>query len=283
MKKRFIVILGCILILIMSGLNNTRKDKDNDNEPYKEVSTLKNMLDETINNKYIFKEFEDRVYKNKKYLYDVNDSLICYFDGDNTSIFLSTKGEHKNLKLIKEKYDYFSMGLSYVFKDESDERYRLYITKIDDEDLYFKWVYPDQSYEEFTTELLNKNECENRIKTRMNEVEIDNLLESDFKDSSGLDIDKIKDGINKAREVIYSATKENKSSNYYFYIRGYACGKEDSDFEYYIFNLVNFDDTGNVFNKSEDYILVKSEDYSIYIYSLDAPGKGKIQKLNINN
>ena len=85
MKKRFIVILGCILILIMSGLNNTRKYKDN--EPYKEVSTLKNMLDETINNKYIFKEFKDRVYKNKKYLYDVNDSLICYFDGDNTSIF----------------------------------------------------------------------------------------------------------------------------------------------------------------------------------------------------
>ena len=193
MKKRFIVILGCILILIMSGLNNTRKDKYNDNEPYKEVSTLKNMLDETINNKYIFKEFKDRVYKNKKYLYDVNDSLICYFDGDKTSIFLSTKGEYKNLKLIKEKYDYFGMGLSYVFKDESNERYRLYITKIDDENLYFKWVYPDKSYEEFTTELFNKNECENRIKTRMNEVEIDNLLESDFKDSSGLDIDKIKE------------------------------------------------------------------------------------------
>ena len=283
MKKRFIVILGCILILIMSGLNNTRKYKYNDNEPYKEVSTLKNMLDETINNKYIFKEFKDRVYKNKKYLYDVNDSLICYFDGDNTSIFLSTKGEYKDLKLIKEKYDYFSMGLSYVFKDESNERYRLYITKIDDENLYFKWVYPDQSYEEFTTELLNKNECENRIKTRMNEVEIDNLLESDFKDSSGLDIDKIKDGINKAREVIYSATKEKKSSNYYFYIRGYACGQEDSDFKYYIFNLVNFDDTGNVFNKAEDYILVKSEDNSIYIYSLDEDGKGNMQKLNINN
>ncbi|MEG0857428.1 MAG: hypothetical protein RSG52_13215 [Terrisporobacter sp.] len=254
MKTKLVVILSCIFMILLVACG---KGED----------SIEENINQVIYKKYIFKTFEDKKWINQKYNYESYDTLICHFNNESTVAYLLKESGREYLDLEDARMSKLGDGITLIFKSQTNETYSLYaqLNKENSQNIDCTLSYKDNVNEDFSTKLINKNQCEESIATGINEDELNQMYEGDFKKHANLDVDKIVAEVYKFKNIINQQTKTNNKDLEYVYnpIRFYYNCDKGYSFEYFPF--VGIDSNGKV----KDEILVDGKDSTLYSYVIN--------------
>ena len=267
MKKRVVFILSCILTFLVVGCSKTSE----------------NFIGESINNKYLYYSTSVDGWINKKYGYGINETIIFSFNDDNTTAYILNKDVEEQLQFSDLKLDKDGYGITYNFKSQDNKTYTLYalMDKENKDRIQYKWTSPqDDMTHVLSGQLLTKEECEDKIVRDVIEVELENMLLTNFHEDANLDIDNIKLSIDKARDTIYEQTKDSRDKAYYRYSPGGSYGgvNNDNNMQYYPFVGIELDENGEIFAMHDSVILVNVDDFTLYTYTPTENGKAIMEK-----
>lgn len=262
MKKKVILFLISALMILIVGCGK---------EEAKEAAQPENFVGGKINNKYLYHTVSDDRWDNKEYAYGVEKTFIFAFDNEKTTLYSISKDKEECLQLTDTKLSEDGYEVDYTFKSGSEDKYKLnvLINKENKDEIKFTLNDPKNKSDLIKENLLSKDECEKKIKSTINEVELDNMLATNFKEVSNLDLDKIKSDIDKARQKLYEQTKENKDEIHYVYSPSGSYCEENEDFKLqnYVFVGVYLDEKGEMLTINDFAYLVDANDFTLYQYS----------------
>ncbi|MCC3866581.1 hypothetical protein [Terrisporobacter mayombei] len=262
MKKSVILFLVSMLMILFVGCSK---------EGAKEVAQPENLVCEKINNKYLYYRVASDRWDNKEYAYGVEKTFIFAFNNEKTTLYYIKEDKEECLQLANTKLSKDGYEIDYTFKSDSKGEYKLNVLLNKENKDEIKFTLNNRENKSYLIEenLLSKDECENKIKSTINEVELENMLATNFKEASNLDLDKIKSDIDKAREKLYEKTKESKNEIYYVYSPSGSYCEEDEEFKLqnYVFGGVYLDEHGEMLTINDFIYLVDANDFTLYKYS----------------
>lgn len=268
MKKKVILFLISALMILTVGCGK---------EEAKEAAQPKNYVGEKINNKYLYHTVSGDRWDNKEYAYGVEKTFIFAFNNEKTTLYSISKDKEECLQLTDTKLSEDGYEVDYTFKSSSEDEYKLnvLINKANKDEIKFIINNPKNKSDLIKENLLSKDECEKKIKSTINEVELDNMLVTNFKELSNLDLNKIKSDIDKARQKLYEQTKESKDEIRYVYSPSGSYCEENEEFKLqnYVFVGVYLDENGEMLTINDFAYLVDSNDFTLYQYSPGGNGK----------
>ena len=255
MKKIVIAFMTTLLMFTLVGCN---KKSDNN-------------LQQQIKNKYMYFDFEDKSWMNEKYAYKLNETYIAHFTKEDAQLYSIRENIEESMNFKGFELDEDGNGIAYNFVSNPDNKYKMYIYSDGENknELKVKLYDPQGNVSTVNGNLMTKEECENKIKNTINEIELINMIESGFGKDANLDLDKIKSDIDKARDIIYKETKENRDEIYYLHtiIDNYSELNNDNKAEYIGFIGIVLDEHGEILAMSDFIYLVNIKDLTLYTYT----------------
>ena len=269
MKKRVILFLISMLMLSFVGCSQ-------------DVAKTENLVGEKINNQYLYYSITDDRWDNKEYAYGVQKTFIVALNDEKTTLYSIREDKEECLELADTKLIEDGYGIEYTFKSGSEDEYKLNVllNKDNEDDIKFTLDESDGKSYSIEDNMLSKEECEDKIKSSINEVELENMIATSFNEVSNLDLDKIKSDIDNAREKIFEQTKESKDEVYYVYSPSGSYCDEDDDFKLqnYVFVGVYLDENGEIITINDFAYLVDANDFTLYEYSPNGANKNEKKK-----
>ena len=258
MKKKLIAIMTTLLMFTLVGCNKTSD----------------NNLKEQIENKYMYFNFENKSWMNDKYAYKVSETYIAHFTEEDVALYSIRENVQESMSFKGSELDENGNGITYNFVSHPDNKYKMhvYLDEENNNELKVKLYDPQGNVDTVNGDLMTKEECENKIKNTINEIELENMIKIGFGKEANLDLDKIKSDIDKARDTIYEETKENRDDTYYLYspVDNYSELNNDKKTQYVGFVGIDLDEYGEMRTMSDFLYLVNMEDFTLYTY---APGE----------
>lgn len=270
MRKKLIGIMTALLMFTLVGCNKAS-----------EVN-----LQEEISGKYMYFNLENKNWLNNKYAYKVSETYIANFTEENAALYSIREKVEGSMVFKGYDLDENGKGITYKFTSNPNNEYKMYVY-LDEEnnnELKAKLYDPQGNVETVDADLITKEECENKIKNTINEIELENMIENNLGKVANLDLDKIKSDIDKAREVVYKETKEDRDSVYYLYVPVDNYSELNDDKKSYIgFSTVALDEYGEMISMGDFTYLVNMNDFSLYTYAPSENGDKKLEKYEDNS